>query len=81
MKATETRNFAHYGVFVTGHMVDYGHMVDMMFAANSFSLQSEERVTLSTIRVSDEDDLKEGTEIMCYRNVNGVVYVTNSLSE
>ncbi len=78
----ETKNFAIFGLFVKGSLVESGDMAFLMDRAQVYSQKSpNKRFSISNISFGDDEcpEIKEGTKVMSYFTLNDDMIIINEL--
>lgn len=77
-----TKNFARFGLFLNGELLDSGDMSEMMLSASRYAQKNPDyRYTISSMKFSGGEDVEvtEGTKIMKYTTINNEMYIINEL--
>lgn len=76
----KTKNFAHFGLFKNGSFELYGDMLELLEKAQDLSSKNEDmKYSIAQIEFIDSEEMTSieiETEILNYRNINGVIYIT-----
>lgn len=76
----KTKNFAQFGLFLNEELLLAGDMLEMLELAQKYASDNEGvKYTIATMKFIDSEEMTSieiETEILNYRNINGVIYIT-----
>ena len=76
----KTKNFAQFGLFLNEEFLLAGDMLEMLELAKKYASDIEGvKYTIATMKFIDSEEMTSieiETEILNYRNINGVIYIT-----
>ena len=76
----KTKNFAQFGLFLNEEFLLAGDMLEMLKLAQKYASNNEGvKYTIATMKFIDSEEMTSieiETEILNYRNINGVIYIT-----
>ncbi len=76
----KTKNFAQFGLFLNEEFLQAGDMLEMLELAQKYASDNEGvKYTIATMKFIDSEEMTSieiETEILNYRNINDVVYIT-----
>jgi hypothetical protein len=76
----KTKNFAQFGLFLNEEFLLAGDMLEMLELAQKYASDNEGvKYTIATMKFIDSEEMTSieiETEILNYRNINGVIYIT-----
>lgn len=76
----KTKNFAQFGLFLNEEFLLAGDMLEMLELAQKYASNNEGvKYTIATMKFIDSEEMTSieiETEILNYRNINGVIYIT-----
>ena len=78
----KTKNFARFGLFLKGELIESGEMVELMTSAQKYAESDPlNKVSISSMVFSDGEDIKitEGVKVMSYFVINNETYIINEL--
>lgn len=78
----KTKNFARFGLFLKGELIESGEMVELMTSAQKYAESDPlNKVSISNMVFSDGEDIKitEGVKVMSYFVINNETYIINEL--
>ena len=78
----KTKNFARFGLFLKGELIESGEMVELMTSAQKYAESDPlNKVSISNMVFSDDEDIKitEGVKVMSYFVINNETYIINEL--
>ena len=78
----KTKNFARFGLFLKGKLIESGEMVELMTSAQKYAESDPlNKVSISNMVFSDGEDIKitEGVKVMSYFVINNETYIINEL--
>jgi hypothetical protein len=76
----KTKNFAQFGLFLNEEFLLARDMLEMLELAQKYASDNEGvKYTIATMKFIDSEEMTSieiETEILNYRNINGVIYIT-----
>ncbi|MGE4308839.1 hypothetical protein [Bacteroides sp.] len=76
----KTKNFAQFGLFLNEEFLLAGDMLEMLELAQKYASDNEGvKYTIATTKFIDSEEMTSieiETEILNYRNINDVIYIT-----